>query len=832
MHRYPLALTGLIALALAVQACGWGREGRPAPVQPDQARSVALEALPFAELDLPPHSRPNGDPPERIPLNGPWKYGGTTPSGLHKWSMDVPIRPRSLFFFNPQPGMVVTSPEGAPLAWGSRSEEPSWSYNRHKLYLHLPEKVEPASGFTLTYPRAVTREKELNFAFSGVERPEAFVWTSIFDDWDSRRGLLLPAPGVAAWDVEVPPAGELLLHAGIVEPEILDAARSDGARLHIEVEVGGAASKVHTSSLKIADFAPVRVDLSKWAGETVRLRVRSDPAGDPRYDYVFLAEPTLASRSSKPRRVVLIFVDTLRMDHLSLYGYPRETSPKLDAWAEDAVVFEQARSVAPWTLPSARTVITGRHPEYYETSQTLQSRLAREGFATAMFAGNVYLSANFDMHRDWGLHRVGMFPSAEEVTNDALAWLDTHEGRDVMLQVHYMDPHLPYLEPAAYRYLFAGEPQGGLGEEFHLKDVRRAKVRDPAVIQYIVDRYNNNIRYATDQVARLLERLDSDDIVVFYSDHGEEFWDHGGFEHGHTLFDELLRVPFVVSGPGLSGKRIDAPVSLLDVTPTVLDVLGLPWDGLDGTSLLPAARGEEEALAALKSRDLAFGRPLYGTERWGVLHQAQHKWTTNEGREALYDVLADPREKKNLIANKHGSHGEPYHAHFSNALGVPVRVGYRLHPTHARTRPTDDLVAVLRVPGGVERAWVAHDPLLNSSAEVTVQEDELVVAKWHAGYSGSRDVYIVPKLPLEEVTLKLHANVVYGDEKDEITVHPDKSPVLAEHRTPLGRAKLSNRVLTLTHIITPVFDDEARGVVADDPEVTDMLKAMGYAVGD
>ena len=100
-----------------------------------------------------------------------------------------------------------------------------------------------------------------------------------------------------------------------------------------------------------------------------------------------------------------------------------------------------------------------------------------------------------------------MWPSAKDVTNDAIRWLEEHDGQDALLQVHYMDPHLPYKEPGAYRHLFAGEGCCGLREEFHLSDVRAAKIQTDEERQYIKDRYDNNIRYATDQIARLFETL-------------------------------------------------------------------------------------------------------------------------------------------------------------------------------------------------------------------------------------------------------------------------------------------------------------------------------------
>ncbi|MEO0602152.1 MAG: sulfatase, partial [Myxococcota bacterium] len=623
-----------------------------------------LERQPFAELSIPQQSRPGGaEPPTAIPLSGRWRYEGSTRGGMYQYSQPIPIRPRGLFFFKPQPGMALTDGKGKALGYDrfGKHETPHWSIDREKLYVYMPARTPPPDGLAFAYPRAIDREKELNFVLqTRTAEREAFVWQSIQDDWDHRRGLLLPAPGTAAWSVKVPAAAEFTFLGGLVEPEVREGAPSDGATLVVEVDTDGQTKALGRFPLKIRDFTPQRVDLSRFAGKDVVVRVRTEPGATPDYDYAFLAEPRIASRLANPVRVLMVFIDTLRPDHMSLYGYGRDTTAAIDHLANTAVVFEQARSIAPWTLPSARTIVTGRQPEYYlaEGTQTLPQILGDAGYASAFIAGNVYLSVNFDMHRDWNLHRVGLWPSAQEVTDDALAWLDEHDGQNAVIQVHYMDPHLPYIEPLTYRPLYAGAGPAGLRTEFHLPDVRRARIEnDPAAQQYIRDRYDNNIRYATDQIARLVDKLDDNDVLVLYSDHGEEFWEHGGFEHGHSLFDELLRVPLVIQGPGVSARRVDAPVSLLDVTPTILDLLEQPIPAnVDGRSLVPVLRGETTAEPPLQARDQGFGRPLYGMERWGVLHD-NHKWTTTEGREALYDLTADPGEQTNLLREPEGDQG-------------------------------------------------------------------------------------------------------------------------------------------------------------------------------
>jgi arylsulfatase A-like enzyme len=264
-----------------------------------------------------------------------------------------------------------------------------------------------------------------------------------------------------------------------------------------------------------------------------------------------------------------------------------------------------------------------------------------------------------------------------------------------------MDTHLPYSEPAAYRYRYAvADPPGKLGERFERNAVMRARPKTPPERKYVEDRYDNNIAYIHDELERVFSSLRDEDIVVIFSDHGEEFWDHTGFEHGHTLFDELLRIPLVIRAPGLTPRRVEEPVSLLDLTPTVLALLGLPVEGLDGTSLVAVARGDAGAPAALASRDLGFGRPLYGGEQWGALHK-QMKYTTTEGREALYDLDSDPAESENLLKEADNRTAAEWRAYLGQAVEMPVELGYRLSTSRSASMPTEDLVAELLVPGGV-----------------------------------------------------------------------------------------------------------------------------------
>ncbi len=824
-----LSLVG--AVLAGTTACGWFGPSGPPTAPPDQARSLALDCgVPFQRLSLPEGSRPDhAAAPSRIPLRTWRSRGGThaTPN---------PIRSRQLYFHRPN-GMKVFRSDGTELPhryFAGRSKT-FWSYDADRITVHGVQGQPGPDSFYLVYDRATERENRLQRAHAGLD-PDAFACAEVQAGPESRTGLLLPAPAEASWTLTIPPAADLRFWPALVEPEVRDLPRSDGARVTFTWESGGTTTTLWEQTLvdSYGFDAQVRLPLDAWAGQSGTLRVVSDPGQTPRFDYVFLGDPVVASRESDPTRVVLIFVDTLRPDHLSPYGYNRDTSPALARLARGGVVFEEARNVAPWTLPSARSALTGRHPEYYFGTATLSDQLGAAGFATAFFAGNLYLSANFGLNRGWDLHHVELLPQAEDQLDRALAWLERHDDRDTLLLLHLMDPHLPYDEPDDYRRMFAGDAPTALPrEKFFRGEVVGARLRTPEDRQYIRDRYDNNIRYADDQLARLYDRLAPDDIVIFFSDHGEEFWDHGGFEHGHTLFDELLRVPLILRAPGIPASRQTAPVSLLDITPTVLDLVGLPVpDGLDGRSLGPLVRGEEGADAVFAARPQAFGRPLYGHERWGVL-DGRSKYATDDGRESLFDLDADPGERADLlIADAEAA--LPARAKLGGALSREVVVALKVTARYARGHNTKDTTATVTVPGGLRAVWVGEDPTRSSMATVQWEAgSDTFVATWPAPFRGSRDVWFVPQQAVSDVSDDVTITLARGEVTATLRPTPGRvAEPRAKGPTELGSAPVGDRSVSYGFGIMPMPDAEAERLSGFDPETAEMLKAMGYAVGD
>ncbi len=816
----PLALLPLLALL------------RGAPSHAAPALALDRESVP-ARFELPERSRAQiADP---VPVSGPWRILGTA-NGIRSWEAPLPVRPRTLFTNSPPKGMVLLHRDDGEASWegvrpsrygygiGGFRKGGSWEFTGEALRVRRPVSAgRPGPDeYAVRYPRAHSREQSLNFAESGLPAEE-FVRRSVQVGDATRSGLLLPAPAGAYFDVTVAPGAVLDFSPFLLPSEAADPAfRSDGATLAVRVRQGDQVTTLWSQAVpEKGDPARVRVSLDAWAGENVRLELISNaPSGNTDLDYVFVADPVLFVPEDHPPRLVIVFIDTLRVDHMSLYGYDKPTTPNLDEWAETAAVFEQARSVAPWTLPSARTMMTGQQPEAWGKADTLQALFARQGWATAFLAGNVYLSSNFEMSDGWGLHRCINWPNAEIQVDRALAFLDENADRSALVMLHFMDMHLPYTEPLTWRRTFAGPRPEAFGSDFFLRaDVLRAKrSMGQAGMDYLLGRYDNNLGYIDQELARFLETLSEDDTVLIVSDHGEEFWDHGGFEHGHSLYDELLRVPLVVRGPSIEAGRYDVPVSLLDVAPTLAVAGGQDPSGMAGMPLQGAADGSQTAEFA--ARPLAFGRPLYGLRQWGVL-AAGMKYSSGEGAEALFDLGVDAGEQKDLLAAS--TDRLPHWSAMGAALDRPVCSGFRVVP--ARSDSTQDLVVEFEVPGGVAWAYAGDDPLMNSAASVEVTGEQVRVL-FPGGYRGNREVFVVPELAPESLTPTLSLRISAG--ATQATMEPTGDLSFDGEGRVLGRATVGKRTLSFGYAVVPAPPPEGDGIGGFDSEMAEELAALGY----
>ena len=350
-----------------------------------------------------------------------------------------------------------------------------------------------------------------------------------------------------------------------------------------------------------------------------------------------------ASAERRPP-VFLVLVDTLRADHLSVYGYGKPTSSNLDALAAEGVVHTRAFAPAPWTRPSCGSLLSSRHPpeiglrglrnRLRSEVPILPQFLRAEGYATAGIVSSVHVSAQYGFDKGWdrldigtsylrwtgvtrALRRLRLLPrsdtypryDAAQLTDRAIAWLDARAGdsRPPFLYLHYSDPHEPYAPPPEedrWRE-FAGPEARALAVP-PSSPPRSGRVPSPAEADALVARYDAEIAYFDRHFGRLLDALEQRGLydgalVIVTSDHGEEFAEHGGWAHAHSLHNELLHVPLVIKYPAgtPAPARSETEVAgLIDVVPTIRDLLGAAWPdaGFRGRSLLAPAGGDGERL--------------------------------------------------------------------------------------------------------------------------------------------------------------------------------------------------------------------------------------------
>jgi arylsulfatase A-like enzyme len=397
-------------------------------------------------------------------------------------------------------------------------------------------------------------------------------------------------------------------------------------------------------------------------------------------------DPALTRAHPAPRErpnVILIVVDTLRVDHLGSYGYERPTSPNLDRFAESAVRYERAFSQAPWTTPSVGSLLTSRFPTELGTitlRQELPDRallvsevLQQNGYATGAVVSHTLCGSfvNFDQGFDVFDDEEGQnfrgerLPTSVGVTDRALAFATAQGRKPYFLWAHYFDPHWDYLAHPEFEFSSPPVPSPSVPSQpssvppiiptGKWKELLEMLPRlGPAEIAAVRDLYDSEIAFTDHQVGRLLEGLAAlgqleGAVIVITADHGEEFLDHGGIGHTRTLYDELIHVPLFVRYPdGRRGAAAD-PVALLDIFPTILDVAGIPRPGgLRGRSLVGGDAGT-------RAGRLVFAETSRG-ERLRSVRSATYKLVHQDGtgREQLFDLLSDPGEQVDVLVRRPG----------------------------------------------------------------------------------------------------------------------------------------------------------------------------------
>jgi len=386
-------------------------------------------------------------------------------------------------------------------------------------------------------------------------------------------------------------------------------------------------------------------------------------------------------------RVILLSVDTLRRDSLSCYGSTTVQTPNIDRLAQDGCLFRNATASSPWTLPSFASILSGMPARVHgaltsttslpDTVTTLAEHFRSAGYRTMALVANGMLAPHRGVAQGFQDYELSITPvapvslgemlasrlkprlitvenSTADITEAAINFVNSHRNDSWFLWVHYLDPHLPYTPPE--QHVLRMNVHQELGLRLDIESATRPSMDlfgDASRRVWARSLYDAEVRNVDAHIGRFLGVLrDSgiydDALIVFAVDHGEEFWDHDGFEHGHTLYNELVAVPLIVKAPGAKdGRVVEDAVAIYDVAPTVLELCGLPASaGPGAVSLVPALRGD--ALAG--GRSLYTGATLFRSNLEGVVFDGwKYIRSATTGREELFDLGEDPAERNSHV---------------------------------------------------------------------------------------------------------------------------------------------------------------------------------------
>ncbi len=527
------------------------------------------------------------------------------------------------------------------------------------------------------------------------------------------RSAFAVTPGVPLeLEARAPSTASLRFGYGLLEDSVAAGWRTEPVELRVSVasadQPGQAPSRSRVLFTAVFPAAgreaepswhTARIDLAEYGGQRLRLRAEAVlPDGGTEGFALLIADPEIypAETIRRHPNVVLISIDTLRADHLSLYGYFRVTSPNLDAWARGAgVTFLNTVAASPWTLPSHVSMLTGvdalgHGVNYLDTSVSedlllLPEILRRHGYRTAAVTGGGFVVSKYGLDRGferfrWWPGRSGDELELEENLDTALDWIEDFSDRPFFLFFHTYEVHSPFRRHEPHFSWLGGRAEDLGGERLSLKSaaagvdegfIHRYSARwergsdghevaladlDPGTLASL---YDTGILRVDGELPRLFERLrkldlDRDTVVVFTSDHGESLGEHGLLSHSH-LYDDNLKVPLVISYPRrlAGGQALTRQARTVDLMPTILDLAGLEIPpGLDGISLVPWIEGGEDgpappawSYAGWPNRGLSLR--LDNAQAY-LLNDAP--WPAICGHEEYYRLLEDPGQLRNLVA--------------------------------------------------------------------------------------------------------------------------------------------------------------------------------------
>jgi arylsulfatase A-like enzyme len=408
-----------------------------------------------------------------------------------------------------------------------------------------------------------------------------------------------------------------------------------------------------------------------------------------------------------PKYILLITVDTLRADAVSCYNPGTNLTPNIDTFAKQSILFENALTNSPWTLPAIASMMTGMPPSVHQATRhharitgklpTLAGELKKAGYYTAAIGINPTLTKQtnisngfiyYDFYPKFSTGRsvgakirkhlsqyipdekvtnvsaeglvidFGSFISTDGLTDLSIQWLSKNKDKSVFFWIHYFDPHVPYAPPARWLQGHEKKLVPHIGYNFDRPDDLLTGVFVPTQKEreWIKELYNGEVRYVDHNLGRLFAALKQmgiydQSLIIVTSDHGEEFWEHGAYYHGHSLYNELVSIPLIIKLPGNAApKRVETTVSLQNLMPFILDYCKIKGhrQKVYNQSLLPLITGKT-GINAFEPQPVVSSAMRYGEEKETLYFEGLKYIRTEMSRqEELYNTTADPQEKNSI----------------------------------------------------------------------------------------------------------------------------------------------------------------------------------------
>ncbi len=690
------------------------------------------------------------------------------------------------------------------------------------------------------------------------------------------RNALVAFPG-RPWitEVEVPKGGATLRFVPGIPKGIgkrvkftVHVLREDGAQQELFAKRYGG-----TPEYKPGWQGPVGVSLDSFKGQTVQLAFEVTGIDRIRRKVGLAAWGNLQMalihnhRPSAPN-IVFICLDTVRADHLSSYGYGRQTTPNIDRWAANSgVLFETTVAPSPWTLPSHISMFTGldaiRHGANYRLParaefEMIAERFADEGYETIAWTGGGYLGPGYALHQGFETYNYWLGPKQREVVENVeqtIEWLSHERERPFFLFLHTYEVHEPYFERQPFYDRFAeesGRPKipsnwvatrrqarmagdGFLAHKEVMMSPDHGRTWDPipsGLKDSVIDRYDAGLAFTDAHIGKVLDAIEAqgkteNTVVLLTSDHGEGLGENGMSGHSY-LYDFNILVPLIIAAPGSGwpqGYRVSEQVRSVDIVPTLLDLAGLEIpEGIDGETLAPLLKenhGNDDrpgwSYAASSNRGIA----LRTAETKYIFNNTA--WRPAFGTEQLFHLSADPSESENLATNRHDQ-TEAFRKMVTDKVSREA-VGIWIHLQN----PADGAMALeLR---GIEVASPARLKAVafpGAGLEYINDSDPRAVAEipgraeaiLYSEATGEAQVSVTVRLPGESTEGNWRLRI-------EDIVESPWSVRLKKGSWVEGRGAAASTGAAITVYTSGAFGEEVSPETMTD-EIQDQLKALGY----